>query len=80
MSNKDNARQKRREPIDATAVRDRLKEILAEEIERLPETLNSLEPKDRLNAVLKLIPYFLPKTEAVHYREGEPLENLLKSL
>lgn len=74
MSNKDNSRKNQKEPIDATALRDSLKEIISEEIKRLPETLNTLEPKDRLNAVLKLIPYFLPKTEAVHYKEGEPLD------
>lgn len=74
MRKKDNVRPQREEPVDTAAVRERLKWILAEEIERLPETLQQMEPKDRLNAVLKLIPYFLPKPETVHYLEGEPID------
>lgn len=40
--------------------------------EQLPETLKDLEPVQRLNVLCKLIPYVLPKIEAVHSEKGEP--------
>jgi hypothetical protein len=49
-----------------------LKETIRQEIERLPEYLQSLEPKDRVNVLCKIMPYVFPKVEAVHLSEGEP--------
>lgn len=51
-----------------------LKNILAKEIENIPGTLEKLEPKDRLEMVIKLLPFILPKVEAVHFKEGEGLD------
>ena len=53
-------------------IRDTLKELMQKEIEQLPETLKDLEPIQRLNVLCKLIPYVLPKVEAVHSEKGEP--------
>jgi hypothetical protein len=50
-----------------------LKGIIAKEIELIPETLSKLEPEKRLEIVLKLLPYALPKVEAVGMYENEPL-------
>ena len=50
-----------------------LKATIRQEIERLPEYLQSLETKDRLNVICKMMPFVLPKVEAVHFSEGEPL-------
>jgi len=50
-----------------------LKNILAKELETLPEHLEKLETKDRLELVTKLIPYVLPKVEPVSIDEGEPI-------
>jgi hypothetical protein len=36
------------------------------EIEKLPETLATLEPKDRVNILCKLMPFIFPKVEAIH--------------
>lgn len=55
-------------------IRDTLKELMQKEIEKLPETLETLEPKERLNVVCKLMPYVFPKVEAVHPKEGEPMQ------
>ena len=49
-----------------------LKAIMQKELEQLPETLKDLEPVQRLNVLCKLIPYVLPKVEAVHSQKGEP--------
>jgi len=50
-----------------------LKNILAKELETLPEHFEKLETKDRLELVIKLIPYVLPKVEPVSIDEGEPI-------
>ena len=38
------------------------------------KTLETLDPKERLNVVCKLMPYIFPKVETVHPTEGEPLQ------
>ena len=53
-------------------IRDTLKDLMQKELEQLPETLKDLEPVQRLNVLCKLIPYVLPKVEAVHSEKGEP--------
>ena len=42
-----------------------LKVIIAAELEALPETLAQLPGKDRLELVLKLMPFVLPKVESI---------------
>jgi len=65
---------KAKEQILTNDLRDKLKSIMQKEIEKLPETLEALEPKERLNVVCKLMPYVFPKVETVHAKEGEPLQ------
>lgn len=59
--------------ILTTELRKTLKEMIKNELESLPETLSKLEPKERLNIVCKLLPFVIPKVEAVHPSAGEPL-------
>ena len=40
-----------------------LKNILHQEIELLPEHFNKLDPKDRMELLVKLLPFALPKVE-----------------
>ncbi len=49
-----------------------LKATIKQEIERLPEYLQSLETKDRVNVLCKMMPFVFPKVESVHISEGEP--------
>ena len=56
-------------------LRSALKNILHQEIELLPEHFNKLEPKDRLELLIKLLPFALPKIEAVNYKENEPFQS-----
>jgi hypothetical protein len=44
-----------------TSVRTMLKEIMHDELRQLPVTLKSLEPRERIDALAKLLPYVLPK-------------------
>lgn len=63
---------KTKEQILTGDLRSKLKSIMLKEIERLPESLESLEPKERINIICKLMPFIFPKVEAVHPKEGEP--------
>ena len=65
---------KTKEQVLTNNLRETLKTIMQKEIEKLPETLETLDPKERLNVVCKLMPYVFPKVETVHPTEGEPLQ------
>lgn len=58
-----------------TELRISLKNILADEIKDIPKILKDLEPKDRLELIIKLMTFALPKVQAVNYYNGEPIEN-----
>jgi len=58
-----------------------LKDILAQELDRIPEYLNSIESgKDRLEVLLKLMPYVFPKVSNVWWKEDEPTSKLRDSV
>ena len=65
---------KTKEQVLTNNLRETLKTIMQKEIEKLPETLEALDTKERLNVVCKLMPYVFPKVETVHPTEGEPLQ------
>ena len=65
---------KTKEQVLTNNLRETLKTIMQKEIEKLPETLEALDPKERLNVVCELMPYVFPKVETVHPTEGEPLQ------
>ena len=46
-------------------LRSVLKDVLFEELGEIKEKLDMLEPKERLELVIKLIPYVLPKVNSV---------------
>jgi len=50
-----------------------LKGIVARELDLIPTTLEKLDPEKRADLVLKLLPYVLPKVEAVNMHENEPI-------
>lgn len=52
-------------------LRAALKNILHQEIELLADHFNKLEPKDRLELLVKLLPFALPKVEPESYQIGE---------
>jgi hypothetical protein len=65
---------KSKEKVITNELRDTLKSIMENEIRKLSETLEMLDPKERVNILCKLMPYVFPKVESVHSNEGEPLE------
>tara|TARA_B110000902_G_scaffold158453_1_gene181642 strand:+ start:177 stop:404 length:228 start_codon:yes stop_codon:yes gene_type:complete len=42
-----------------------LKNVLCNELERIEELLESLEPKERLEQVIKILPFILPKLDTL---------------
>ncbi|MDO9154162.1 MAG: hypothetical protein Q7U47_10785 [Paludibacter sp.] len=53
-------------------LRANLKSIVETELNQLPETLAALPPDKRLEVLLKLLPFILPKVESVGMTKGEP--------
>jgi hypothetical protein len=43
-----------------------LRDMIAAELDALPKTLEGLPPKERLDLVIKLLPFCLPKVQAVN--------------
>lgn len=57
-------------------MRATLKLIIANELSLLPESLKKMDTEKRIDLVLKLIPYVLPKIETIDMRYGEPLNSV----
>ena len=54
-------------------LRSALKDVLYDEIEQIPHRLDELEAKDRLELLVKLMPYVFPKVQSVSQSLDEPL-------
>ena len=65
---------KKKEQVLTNSLREALKSIMHQEVEQLPETLKTLEPKERLNVLCKLMPFVFPKVESVNPTHGEPFQ------
>jgi len=63
---------KTKDPILTNSLRDTLKEVMEKEINQLPDYLEKLTPIERINILLRLMPYVFPRVEAVHHKDGEP--------
>jgi hypothetical protein len=50
-----------------------LKDVLYEEIDRLPERLEELDTKDQLVLLVKLMPFVFPKVQSASQSLDEPL-------
>ena len=55
-------------------LRSLLKDIMYDEIGALQERLDTLSPKDRVELLIKLMPYALPKVTSVSHTTNEPLD------
>lgn len=65
------------QPILTSSLRTDLKTIMQAEIQKIPELLEQLEPKDRVSAILKMMPFMFPRVESVSLYEGEPRKDPL---
>ena len=48
-------------------LKEAIKTILDSEIGKIQKHLNQLEPKERLEIIIKLLPYILPKTSQIEH-------------
>jgi hypothetical protein len=55
-------------------LRDTLKSIVEKELDQLPEILAALPPEKKLDVLLKIMPFVLPKVASVEMTKGEPLD------
>jgi hypothetical protein len=55
-------------------LRNVLKELVYYELESLVEKLEKIEPKERIELVIKLLPYTLPKLQNISYTTNEPID------
>lgn len=67
-------RQKGTPNVLTKEVRAILKAIVFEEVTHIQAHLNELDPKVRLQILIKLLPYVCPKIESVQHDLGEPME------
>lgn len=67
-------RQKGTPNVLTKEVRTVLKAIVFEEVTLIQDHLKELDPKVRLQILIKLLPYVSPKLESVQYDLGEPLD------
>lgn len=52
-------------------IRACIKEIIFKELQNIQNILDSLEPKDRLILLYKLLPLIMPKIESIHHLDAE---------
>jgi hypothetical protein len=50
-----------------------LKDLLYQELEQIQAHLDSLKPKERIELLIKLFPYALPKVTSISHTTNEPL-------
>ena len=55
-------------------LRTLLKDIMYSELEELQEHLRTLNSKERIELIIKLMPYILPKTTSISHTTNEPLD------
>ncbi|RXP46869.1 hypothetical protein EC396_13395 [Lutibacter sp. HS1-25] len=55
-------------------IRTVLKDVINKELTNIATLLAKLEPKERVELIIKLIPYVLSKVESVNYSLGEPMD------
>ena len=55
-------------------LRSTLKDVLFREIEEIEDRLDLLDLKDRLELLIKLMPYALPKVTSISHKINEPLD------
>ena len=55
-------------------LRSVLKDILYQELEQIQERLDALKPRERVELLIKLMPYALPKVTSISHTTNEPLD------
>ena len=51
-----------------------LKDVLYRELESIELRLDELDPKERIELTIKLMPYVFPKLQSISHNANEPLD------
>ena len=65
---------KKEKIVKGRDLRATLRQIVEKELESLPDTLVDLEPQKRLDLVVKLLPYTVPRVDKVANSAWEPFD------
>lgn len=60
-----------------TQTKEIIQKVISSELDKLGAMLEQLEPKERIDAIAKLLPYILPKTSEVSIIENEPPKKII---
>ena len=55
-------------------LRSVLKDVLYQELEQIQDHLETLNSKERVELLIKLMPYILPKVTSISHTTNEPLD------
>ena len=55
-------------------LRSVLKDILYQELNDIEKRFEELEPKTRIELLIKMMPFVLPKTNAISHNADEPID------
>jgi hypothetical protein len=55
-------------------LRSILKDMMYQEIDIIQDHLDQLSPKERIEILIKLMPFVLPKTTSISHTTNEPLD------
>ena len=55
-------------------LRSALKDVLYQELEQKQTHLDTLKPKERVELIIKLMPFVLPKVTSISHTTNEPLD------
>ena len=54
-----------------------IQSVVSKQLKNIDELLDKLEPKERVDALIKLLPYIVPKQSEVSITEPEPPRKIL---
>jgi hypothetical protein len=78
QTNNPNGRPKGSTNVITREVRAALKALISDEIGKLPTLLAELPAEKKIDVLLKLMPYVLPKVETIRATAGESLMESMK--
>lgn len=54
-----------------------LQKIVSNQLDKIDDLLEKLEPKEKIDAIIKLLPYVVPKQSEVSLIENEPPKKII---
>jgi hypothetical protein len=77
---KTGGRKKGSKNIVTNEIRQKLKDLVFNEINEIESYINQLQPKERIESLIKIIPYVLPKVADIQYYDTDDLNPEITSI